>query len=162
VDQVALLPPRHQEPWAQRRLIEVIPHAPPETGLQTLDALARRWPGYLQQYEWTASLLKLGTENAARRVLDLLCEGVIDNRMDSFQLIDALAGIAEHHPALQVELRRRYRALPWGAPKAIIEAALSKVPTPADILMMIEERAKAGKGYDGNLASAIREVAIGR
>lgn len=157
-----LLPPDHRAPYRLRRLLGALGHSPHPHALEVLKALAHRDPRIVEDDDWVESLVRLGSVDAARTLLDSLCDGALGSRQrqSRHQFSDRLAAFARTHPSFKAELLARYADA--GACKAheILEEALLELAEPDAILAVIHGMASRGAGFAYPLARALRELAI--
>lgn len=154
------VPDRHCEPWDMDRLLIALGDSPHEDALQVLKALADRDKRILDNYHWTNSVFKLGTEAAARLIIDFICDGKLPNR-HGFST-KQLADLAIRYPSISAELLQRYAAMPLGNPRAVLESILLELTDAEIVLALVRSYARHKKMYDGNIAHAIRETAVGK
>lgn len=165
LDVIGELPTRRREPWELRRLYSALRESPHPDALGVLEALARRDPRVLGVYEWVDALANLDTEQASLALLRAICDGRLgrsQSGIDTWRLSDILAARVQKFPALNDELARCYREMPAGEARAIVERSLLEVATPENVLLVIESYGATGRPYDGNLAKAMRELAVGQ
>jgi hypothetical protein len=130
---LALVPHWPRQSHAIRRLLETLPQGPADSALARLERLAADNPAFLQDFGWIDALIKLDTESAARTLLDRLCAGQILGR-NVFQLSHALAAWALKYPNIRMAMIARYRTLPAGDVRAVIETAFEDL-TDEDVFM---------------------------
>jgi hypothetical protein len=162
-----MLPAPYREPWKLREVLMALAQSPDAGALEALEALARRDPRIVQQYEWFNAIATLGTESAASALLRFVIEGTLDGRgpgvgVDAWHLAQQLAQFARTLPDIRGMLIQRYRELPGGHARAVLEAALAEIADPEIILAMIEIYAADRRAIDGRLYKAVRDVAVGR
>lgn len=158
-DALAMLHEHHRRPHALRRLLETLPQSPAGSAFATLERLAADNPAFLREFEWLNALIKLNTEGAALRVLDLLCEGRISLH-DGFRLSSALTGWARKYSTVRDEIISRYRALPAGDIRRVLEMAMDDL-TDEEIFAELFEGNVDAPYPISSLAPSIRNLAIG-
>jgi hypothetical protein len=156
---LALLPVPFRKPHELRRLLENLPQSPAATAVATLERLASDNPAFLQEFEWMNALIKLDTEAVALMVLDRLCEGRIPIH-DGFLLSRALMGWAHKYPAVRAEMIARYRSLPGGDIRRVLEMAMEAL-TDENVFMALFEGHACDPHAVSVLARSIRNLAIG-
>jgi hypothetical protein len=114
----------------------------------------------LREFEWLSALIKLNTEAAALVVLDWLCEGRIPVR-DGLQLSRALTGWAHRYSKVRAEMIARYRALPAGDIRRVLEMAMDDL-TDEEVFMALFDGHVDTPHSIHSLAWSIRNLAIGR
>jgi hypothetical protein len=160
-----LLPQDYRYPHDFRRLLTALGHSPHAEALKVLEALAQRIPEMLQEHEWLDAMMRLETEESARAMLDLICEGKVKGErggMGISRLSEQLANLVQKFPTLHDEIFQRYEKIAGGTPKAILEAALIEVADIPTILAIIRSLAAKKQPYDGRLAQVIEKLAIGQ
>jgi hypothetical protein len=165
LDALELLPAEHRYAWRLRRLLSALGDSPHPDALQVLEALARRDAQLLKEHDWLNAMIKVGTEESARALLVLACDGTLmsDRRgVDPWQLSQRLARLGEEFPVIRDEMLRRYQRMSGGQPKAIIESALAELAEAPIVLALIRSYAVDNRPFDGRLAKAVRDLAVGR
>jgi hypothetical protein len=115
----------------------------------------------LQEFEWLNALIKLDTEATAMKVLDGLCAGRIPTR-DGFQLSAALAGWARKYRTVRAAMIARYRTLPAGHIRGVFEMAMDDLIDEEVFMALFDGHVDAPHHNYGVVASALRNLAIGR
>lgn len=123
LEAVALLPEQRRSPHALRRLLQTLPQGPSSAALAVLKRLAADDAAFFRDFEWMNSLINVGTEAAALVMLEELCDGLIPVG-DSIRLSHALTGLAQKYPAVRAAMLARYRALPAGNIRNVLEMAM--------------------------------------
>jgi hypothetical protein len=97
-------------------------------------------------------------------LLTLVCESELGNAggVDSFHLSRQLAHLGEEFLALKEEMLQRYQRLNNGRAKSILESALIELADTSVIRALVRAYAADHKPYDGGLANALRNAALGR
>jgi hypothetical protein len=157
---IALLPEPRRRPHALRRLLETVPQGSAGSALGTLERLAADEPAFLQEFEWMNAALKLDTEAAALSVLDHLCEGRIPVG-NGFQLSRGLAAWACKFANVRSAMIERYRALPAGNVRWVLERAMNDLTDEQIFMALFDGYVDAPHPFRG-VAGAIRNLAIGR
>lgn len=160
-----MLPQDYRHPHDFHRLLTALGHSPHEEALQVLTALAERMPEMLQKYEWLEAMMRLETEESARTMLDLICEGKITGERGGLGILwlpEQLANLIEKFPFLSSEIFQRYEKLVDGTPKTILEGALIKVADGPTVLALIRSLAAGKQPYNGRLMEAIEKLGIGQ
>jgi hypothetical protein len=157
---LTLLAEPHRRPHALRRLLETLPQSPAASALASLERLAADNPAFLQEFEWMNALIKLDTEAAAVTVLDRFCAGLIPAG-DGFRLSRALTGWAGKYPAVRAAVIARYRALPAGNIRRVLERAMNDLADEEVFMALFDGQVDAPNSSYG-IESAIRNLAIGR
>jgi hypothetical protein len=157
---LALLPEQRRRPHALHRLLETLPQSPADSALTSLERLAADNPAFLQEFEWINALIKLGTEAAAVTVLDQICVGRIPIR-EGLRLSRALTGWAHKYRTVRAAMIQRYRTLPAGNIRRVLEMAMDDLIDEEVFLALFDGHVGALHPNHG-LANAIRNMAIGR
>jgi len=160
IETLETVPPRVREPWDLDRLLIALADSPEADALQIFKALADRDRRILDNYHWTNSMFRLETEEAARLIIDFICDGGLPSR-DSFPTRN-LAALAKMFPAIRSELLQRYGAMKVGKPRAIVESTLVELADAEIVIAMIHSYARHKEAFDGHLAYAIHETAVGK
>jgi NACHT conflict system protein len=158
------LPEQYRHVNSLDRLLSALAKSPHENALEVLRTLARRDPRLLARHEWAQAVIKVGTEKSAQTLLALVCEGELGNAggVDSFHLSRQLAHLGGEFPALKEEMLKRYQRMNTGRAKSILESALIELADAQVIRALVLGYAAEQRPYDGGLAHALRNAALGR
>jgi hypothetical protein len=157
---LALLPEAHRRPHAVHRLLETLPQSPAGPAHVSLERLAADDPAFLQEFEWMNALIKLDSEAAAMTALDRLCAGLLATG-DEFRLSRALSAWASKYPAVRAAMIARYRKLPAGSTRRVLEMAMDDLAD-EEVFMALFDGQADNQHPSFALAYAIRRLAIGR
>ena len=158
------LPQQYSYPSSLDRLLSALAKRPHDGALDVLLALARRDPRFLARHDWAQAVIKVGNEKSSQTLLALVCEGELGNAggADSFHLSRQLAHLGEEYPALKQDMLQRYQRLNGGRAKSIFESALIELADAPVIRALVRGHATDRRPYDGGLANALRNAALGR
>jgi len=158
------LPQQYSYSNSLDRLLSALAKSPHEGALDVLQALARRDSRLLARHDWARAVIKVGTEKSGQTLLALVCDGELGNAggADSFHLSRQLAHLGEEFPALKDELLQRYERLNSGRAKSILESTLIELADARVIRALVRGYAADHRPYDGGLANALRNAALGR
>jgi hypothetical protein len=162
---IDLLPAAHRHAWRLHRLLSALGESPHLDVLPVLVTLAKRDAELLKDYHWLNAMIALATEESARALLELICDGNLTANyrgLDGRQLSQHLARLGEKFPLIQDEMLRRYAGISNGQPKAILESALIEIADEPIILALIQAYAIDGRPFGGGLFKALRHLAIGQ
>lgn len=164
LENIDLLPPDHRKPYRLRRLLQTLGSSPHPDALNVLKALAQRDPTMTEDDDWIEALIRLATVDAARTMLDGLCNGKLSgrHRYSGYGFSRQLSAVARDQPAFRSELFARYADASTCKAADILEAALLELAEPDALVAVVHRMASRGKAYDNRLSMAIRELAIGR
>jgi hypothetical protein len=82
--------------------------------------------------------------------------------VDFFHLSRQLAHLGEEYPTLKQDMLQRYQGLNGGRAKSILESALIELADAPVIRALVRGHAADHRPYDGGLANAMRNAALGR
>jgi hypothetical protein len=158
------LPQQYGYPSSLDRLLSALAKSPHDGALDVLLALARRDPRFLARHDWAQAVIKVGTEKSGQTLLALVCEGELGNAagVDFFHLSRQLAHLGEEYPTLKQDMLQRYQGLNGGRAKSILESALIELADAPVIRALVRGYAADHRPYDGGLANAMRNAALGR
>jgi hypothetical protein len=158
------LPEQYGFPSSLDRLLSALAKSPHEGALDVLQALARRDPRLLARHDWAQAVIRVGTEKSGQTLLGLVCDGELGNAggVDSFHLSRQLASLGEEFPSLKEEMLQRYQRLNRGQAKSILESALIELADAPVIRALVRGYAAEHRPYDGGIAQALRNAALGR
>ncbi len=165
IDILHLLPKDYRFPRDYNRLLTALGYSPHSESLEVLKTLAENIPEMFNEYEWLNAVMRLETLESAQAVLNLICDGKIDNRHRDFgdrRLLEQFANIVGNFPSLHDKILQRYEKSSGGRPRAILEAILIEVGDANTVLAIIRSRGERMEYYDSRLARAIEKIAIGQ
>ena len=121
-------------------------------------AIPNSWPDMIGRRPSSRSAPKSG-----QTLLALVYEGELGNAggVDPFHLSRQLAHLGEEFPALKEEMLQRYQRLN-GRRKSILKSALIELADAPVIRALVRGYAADDRPYDGGLANALRNAALGR
>jgi hypothetical protein len=157
------LPKEYGYPSSLDRLLSALANSPHDDALDVLQRLARRDPRLLARHDWAQAVIRVGTEKSGQTLLGLVCDGELGNAggVDSFHLSRQLAQLAEEFPSFKEDMLQRYQRLNSGRAKSILESALIELAD-AQVIALVSGYAADHRLYDGGLAQALRNAALGR
>ncbi|MGA4636471.1 NACHT domain-containing protein [Pseudomonas solani] len=156
---IALLPTSHRQPHQLRRLFQKLPQGPADTALAILEKIAEN-PEFLRESEWTNSILKLGTEDSAKAVLNHLCSGQ-EPAWDAHQLSFTLATLARNFPSIRTTVIDQYRSSPPGGIRRTLERVMVSIPDEQIFMTLFDMHADTPDSTF-SLQSVIRNLALDR
>lgn len=159
-----LLLPDQRVPYRLRRLLAAVGQSPHLDSVNVLKALAECEPSIAEDDDWLDALVRLGSVDAARTLLEVLCSGTLggEKHQSRHRFSDRLSGFAMVHPAFKGELLQRYSdAAPCKA-RDVLESALLELADPDVLLAVVHSMASRGEDFDHRLSSALRKLAIGQ
>jgi hypothetical protein len=158
------LPQQYSYPSSLDRLLSALAKSPHDGALDVLLALARRDPRFLARHNWAQAVIRVGTEKSSQTLLALVCEGELGNAggVDFFHLSRQLAHLGEEYPTLKQDMLQRCQGLNGGRAKSILESALIELADAPVIRALVRGYAADHRPYDGGLANAMRNAALGR
>jgi hypothetical protein len=154
------IPEQHPNPSDFDRLLLAAADAPENDALQLLKALADRDKRFLDNYRWTKAIFRIGTAPAANLLIDLIYSGDLP-RSGTFWTRQ-LAELASAHPSIHAKILELYGKMPLGKSRSLLESVLLESPDSEVVLALVRNYAQHRKPFDGKLAHAISETAVGR
>jgi hypothetical protein len=161
---LALLPPQLRKPHELTALLAALGHAPSEEAVELLGTLAREDENFLQQYEWYGALERRRTTAAMRLLISLAIDGKLDNNRspDHLHLAQNLALAMDSDPVFRAEVYRTFEILPPSRGRWLMERAMLEAADTEAVLVLVRDRARQGRPFDGGLYRALERVAIDR
>jgi hypothetical protein len=90
------LPPEQRDRYFLRDLVRSYTYAPAEAAEEVLFKLAEADPHFYFEHEWRSGVIALDTISSARRLIDLVASGALDNKSsDSWHLVGLLTKHAD-------------------------------------------------------------------
>ena len=154
------VPRQNCEPWDLDRLLIALADSPHEEVLLVFKALVDWDQRILSNHYWLYSLLNIGTEAAASLIIDWICDGRLPAR-DGFPERQ-FADLARRYPSIRLLILQRYAMMQPGRPQATLESILLEIADPEVLLTLVRAYARNNRSFNGNLAHAIRQTAVGR
>lgn len=153
-------------PWSLRQVMYALGHSPSDNIEETLLSLARNDPRFLKQYEWLGALSRRGTIEAARALLEFLCDEASDAKIVKENIHDLgrqIAGFISMHEVFRADVYLKYQKVPEGPSRAVLEIAIAEVADKDGLLILVREAAAQKKSMRNTVIySALREFLIGR
>lgn len=162
LDALELLGPNLRQPWQMHHLLSALGDSPSPAAEAVLKQLPQKDSRFLSQYEWFGALGKRGTESAERILLELICEGVFENKtggIDNWTLGRKVAGAMQTYPDFRAEVYQRYECQPAGPGRDILEHAIAEAADADGLLLLVHSYAVQGKPAS-YLHSAVKHVAV--
>jgi hypothetical protein len=142
-DALASLPGQRRHPHALHRLLDVLPSAPPETAVATLQRLASDDPRFTPDTSWVNALLRLETESAALSVLEMIFSDKIPV-VDPLPWSQALVAWASSYLAFRQALIARYGAGYAGVARPALQMALAELGDEEAFWVLFEGQVTGG------------------
>jgi hypothetical protein len=131
------LPRAQRDPYFLRDLLLSYAHAPAKAAEEVLFRLGEADASFYFQHEWRESVITLDTLSSARRFIDLVAKGSLDNKSnDHWHLVSQLGGLLAEHEDLR---RHVYSLLKDGAPTpglAKLAGAVAESPDEEGLLLL--------------------------
>src|SRR5258708_6851078 len=154
------VPRKYCEPWDFDRVLIALSNSPHEETLEVFKALADWDQRILNNHYWLHSLLRIGTEAAASLIVGLICDGRLPAR-DGFPERQ-FAELARRYPSIRTAILQRYATMQPGRPQGTLESILLEIADPEIVSTLVRTYARNKRSFNGNLAHAIHETALGR
>jgi hypothetical protein len=145
------------------RVVHAVANAPAPQGETLLGELIRAHKNIASERTWSRTILPRNTVAAALLCVDLVTEGVLGrgpNSVDRWHLGQELAPLVERYPELKRELQNRYRNMMDGAGRALLEHLFAEIGDEDDVIEMVKKYLTTRRGYDGQLAQALRDATL--
>jgi NACHT C-terminal Alpha/Beta 2 len=145
------------------RVVHAVAHVPGPQGEALLAELVRAQKDIASDYTWTNAILSRDTGSAILLILDLVTDGTLakePNFASGWHLAQQMAPMVERHPDLKVELENRYGSMAPGPGRALLEYLFGEIADGDDVVVMVKNYIATGRGYDGELARAVRGATL--
>lgn len=110
--------------------------------------LAEDDPRLYQNYHWRAAALRLGTESAARRLVDLTVSGALDGKSyDGWRWQRELGGLISEFSAVRAHVFNLLKDGPTTKQLALLTSAIAEDPGTDGVLMLIDFEMKTGRSF---------------
>lgn len=160
---LAQLDAQIRQPWRLRPLLSALGFAPSDAVEQILLKLAQEDGRLLEEHDWFVALEKRGTLSALRILLDLICQGNANGRggaPDTWTFGRRLAAGMKSHPEFRADVYARMASDISSPARAILEHAVSDVPTEAGIMLLVSNHASNARAFSRVIASAIEHLVV--
>ena len=131
------LPTEHRDPYSLRDLVRAFGDSPSQAE-DFLFQLGEADPRFYQLHEWRDSVMALETLSSARRLVDLLANGMLAGKSsDNYHFVEQLGSLLPVHPDLR---RHAYSLLKNGASSkglATLAAAIAQNPDEDGLLLLM-------------------------
>jgi hypothetical protein len=146
IEVVRAMPDEQKIPKFLEEMIEGFSFAPSPASEEVLFRLAEDDPRLYQNYRWRDAVLKLRTEAAICRLIDLTANGVLDGRpFDLRHWARDLAPLMAAAPKARQHVYNLLRKDPSARALEILAAIVSDNPDAEGLLLLVEIEAKVGK-----------------
>jgi len=165
LDALALLEPNQTQPWQLPRLLSALSTALTDEAEYILFQLAEQDQRYLESYEWFNTIGKRGTISSMHLLLDLICKvNLIKNRnhVNNLTLSQYLGKTMLVDGDFRSEVYQRYKDLPAGSTKSILERAIVDTANLEGIFVLLHSYSIQNKPFDYALSSAIKNISISK
>jgi hypothetical protein len=137
------MPPAQQEPRFLEGMVDAFAVTPSAGAEETLFDLAEQDQRFYENYQWRASVLKLGTLSSAQRLIELTAQGAFDAKsVDKWQWSRELGTLIERYP----EVRRQvYDLLKDGVTSPalmLLAKAVAENPDGEGLLLLVDIESK--------------------
>jgi hypothetical protein len=128
-----------------------------------LRALAIAHRDIASDHSWTQDILRRDTASATLLCADLVIEGRIGadlHSSDAWSLARQLTPYVEKFPELRPAILDRYKANASGRGRATLEHLIGEAGDSTDFIEMVKTYVAEGRGFDGRMQRALREVTL--
>lgn len=138
LDVLENLPDTLLQPHLLEGLLNGLSETPSESGEEVLFKLAEKNPHFYQSYEWGASALKLSTASSARRLVDLVANGVLpDNTRDHHNWSRGIGLLISEFPEVRSYVYDMLKSRLAKPPLAVLTEAVSENPDIEGLLLLV-------------------------
>lgn len=153
------VPGHYCAPWDLDRFLIALADSPHEDVLQVFKALADWDRRILDNHHWLNSLLKIGNEPAARLIIEAICDGRLPAR-DGFPERQ-FSELVKRYTSMRGLILQQYTGMEPGKSQSTLESILLEIADEEIVLTLVRNYARNGRQFNGNLAHAVHETAIG-
>ena len=155
----------YESGWAKRweRVLSAVAAVPGAEGNALLERLVRAHKDISDDHAWMRTILSRGTAESVLLYVDLFIGRVLGTEphgVGAWQAGRQLAAYVDKFPELKPELKKRYETIGNGPGRRMLESFFSEVASQDDLVAMVKKYAANNQGYDGEMARAIRAVAV--
>jgi hypothetical protein len=155
----------YESGWAKRweRVLSAVAAVPGAEGNALLERLVRAHKDIADDHAWMRTILSRGTAESVLLYVDLFIGRVLGTEphgVGAWQAGRQLAAYVDKFPELKPELKKRYETIGKGPGRRMLESFFSEVASQDDLVAMVKKYAANNQGYDGEMARAIRAVAV--
>ena len=145
------------------RVVHAVANVSGPQGEALLAELIRAHKGIASDFTWTNAILSRDTASSVLLCLDLVTDGTLargPNFASGWHLAQQMAPIMGRHPDLKAELENRFGSMAAGPGQTLLEHLFGEIADGDDIIMMVKKYIATGRGYDGELARAVRGATL--
>jgi hypothetical protein len=155
----------YESGWAKRweRVLGAVAAVAGAPGNALLESLARAHKDIADDYVWMRTILNRGTVESVLLYVDLFIGRVLGTEphgVDAWQAGRQLAAYVDRFPELRPELKKRYETIGNSPGRRMLESFFSEAASQDDLVAMVGKYAANNQAYDGEMARAIRTVAV--
>lgn len=142
IEALALLrgmPPAQREPRFLEEMVGALADAPSEEAEEVLFKLAEEDPRFYLDYRWRTTVLRLGSEASAHRIMDLAAkDALLGMRTDDWHLARELGGLIGAHPDVRSRVYDLLKDGPATCGLALLARAVAEDPDADGLLLLVK------------------------
>ena len=132
------MPPAQREPRFLEEMVRAVADAPSDEAEDVLFKLAEGDQSFYLDHCWRATVLRLGTESSARRIVDLAAKGALLGKgTDDWVLARELGGLIGAHPDVRSHVYDLLKDVPATGGLALLARAVAENPDTDGLLMLV-------------------------
>lgn len=134
-----ILPDNLRHPHLLEGLVTGLGETPSEDGEDVLFKLAEQDPRFYQSHNWRVTVLRLGTESASRRLIDLTVNGAFSNKSsDDWYWSRELSEVIAKYPEVRKYVYSKLKDGVTTHPLAILARAVTENCDVEGLLLLVE------------------------
>lgn len=158
---VSRLPDAQRTPRMLEDVISNLADTALDDGQKVLIKLAENDPSLFQHHGWRKSIMSFEGEAAARRIVDLVLSGQLNESGNHFRLTDEIAGLLRSNPRTHAYVLDQLQEGPETAEQALLARSIAENPTQEDVALLVKyEIAKKQPFLNGRSVEAAVTVNI--
>jgi hypothetical protein len=141
------LPDAQRNPHLLEDMVGALGNSPYDDAEGVLFKLAEDDPRLYVNYKWRSTTMGLGTETAARRILDLTVAGTLNDKSDGFHWRSELSGLMARSPDIRAYV---FELLRSGLPQeriVTLASAVAENPGTEDLAALIHLEIETGQSF---------------
>jgi hypothetical protein len=142
------MPDAQRNPGLLEEMVGGLGDSPSDKAEEVLFTLAEEDPRFYRNHRWRATVMRLGTPSAARRLIDLTANGTLDGRStDDWHLACELGGLIAEFPEVRAHVYDLLKDGPTSPRRALLAQAVAETPDTDGLLALIDFEIKQKRSF---------------
>lgn len=142
------MPDAHRNPHLLEEMVRGLGNAPSADAEEVLFKLAEEDPRFYVNHQWRATVMRLGTATAVRRLVDLTASGALSGKSaNDWHWGRELGGLISEFAEVRTYVYKLLKDGPISNNLALLANAVAQAPGTEGLLMLIDFEMKTGRSF---------------